>query len=250
MSFDTAWLYLREPADHAARDAELLREFVKTLPTDRIPRITDLGSGTGSTHRAVAPLVPKADWLLTDNDPALLAEARRRAPDVRVEQIDLSDNLDGALAHESDAITASALIDLVSAEWLDTLVGLANGRTLYIALTYDGREAWAPHHEADTAIFKAFEAHQRGDKGFGPSLGSQSIPYLQTALTEAGYAVRIASSAWKLKSSPLMAALAEGIASAAAQAGVPPETTNQWLQARKTADFCEVGHIDLLAVQV
>ena len=250
MSFDTAWLDLREPADHAARNPELLRSFVSALPTNRRPRIIDLGSGTGSTHRAITPLLQTVDWLLTDNDPILLAEAKRRTPDVQVQHVDLADNLQSALTSEADAITASALIDLVSAAWLDDLARLADGRTLYIALTYDGHEVWSPAHDADAKVFEAFQAHQRGDKGFGPALGADSVKYLKNALSVAGYAVRIAPSPWKLGAGPLMTALAEGIASAASRANAPDDTTNQWLQARRTAVYCEVGHVDLLATRM
>lgn len=245
MSFDTAWLDLREPADHAARDAGLLRAFVEALPS--AARIVDLGSGTGSTLRAIAPLVPQARWVLTDNDPALLAEAKRRAPDVEVAQVDLSRDLLAALSGAADAITASALIDLVSADWLDALVAQARGRVLYIALSYDGREVWSPAHSDDAAIFAAFEAHQRRDKGFGPALGAQAVPYLRDRLVQAGYQVQTAPSPWRVQSGPLMTALADGIASAAHEAGLDRQTAERWAQARGVAERCDVGHFDLLA---
>ena len=188
MSFDPTWLDLREPADHAARSQDLLRAFAAMMP--KAARILDLGSGTGSTMRAVSPLLPEATWTLTDYDPALLALAKARAPEAETVQVDLAEDLGDVLARKADAITASALIDLVSAEWLDALVSHLKGRVVYIALSYDGREEWLPPHEDDEAIFDAFQSHQRGDKGFGPALGAEAVPYLSAALTEAGYRVR------------------------------------------------------------
>jgi hypothetical protein len=245
MSFDTAWLDLREPADHAARDAGLLRTFAEALPD--APRIVDLGSGTGSTLRAVSAALPHAQWRLTDHDPALLSEAKRRAPHAETLEVDLARDLSRALSGEADAITASALIDLVSAEWLDALVAGARGRTLYIALSYDGHEEWSPAHEDDAEIFAAFQAHQRGDKGFGPALGPEAVFYLKTALLDAGYQVETAASPWQVGPGPLMESLATGIAGAAQEAGVSAQTAENWLKARRDCAGCSVGHIDLLA---
>ncbi len=245
MSFDAAWLDLREPADHAARDAGLLSAFAKGLPDQA--RIVDLGSGTGSTLRAVSAHRPDARWRLTDNDPALLAEAGRRAPQAEVMQVDLARDLSTALAGEADAITASALIDLVSAEWLDALAEQARGRALYIALSYDGTEVWSPGHPADADIFAAFAVHQAGDKGFGPAMGAQAVPYLKAALEKAGYRVALAPSPWRIGPGPLMASLAEGIAGAATEAGVAGPVAAEWAGARRSCAGCTVGHVDLFA---
>lgn len=245
MSFDPTWLDLREPADHVARSQDLLRAFAAMMP--KAARILDLGSGTGSTMRAVSPALPDATWTLTDYDPALLALAKERAPDAETVQVDLAEDLGGVLAREADAITASALIDLVSAEWLDALVAHLKGRTVYIALSYDGHEEWLPPHEDDEKIFSAFQSHQRGDKGFGAALGAEAVPYLSKALIEAGYRVQTAPSPWRLQSGALMNALSEGIANAASETGIPPEKTAKWAAARRESPQCCVGHIDLLA---
>jgi len=245
MSFDPGWLGLREPADHAARSPELLRAFCDRMP--KAAQILDLGSGTGSTMRAVSPLLPDATWTLTDHDPALLALAKERAPEIETVQVDLAADLADVLAREVDAITASALIDLVSAEWLDTLAEHADGRVVYIALSYDGQERWTPPHESDDAIFEAFQSHQRGDKGFGPALGAEAVPYLSSALKDAGYEVQIADSPWLLETGALVKALSKGIANAAVEAGVAPETVKKWAQAREKSAQCRVGHLDLFA---
>ena len=245
MSFDSTWLDLREPADHAARSQELLQAFATMMPKDA--HLLDMGSGTGSTMRAVSPLLPDATWTLTDYDPALLALAKERAPDVETVQVDLSENLGGVLAREADAITASALIDLVSAEWLDALVAHLQGRVVYIALSYDGREEWLPPHDDDGEILEAFQSHQRGDKGFGPALGADAVPYLSKALVNAGYRTKTAPSPWNLQPGALMDSLSEGIANAAMEAGVTAEKAKAWADLRSGSTNCCINHIDLLA---
>ena len=72
--FSAAWLALREPADHAARDAGLAQAAAALLIGKTPTRILDLGCGTGSNFRAFSPLVaaPQA-WTLVDFDPRLLA---------------------------------------------------------------------------------------------------------------------------------------------------------------------------------
>lgn len=245
MSFDTTWLDLREPADHAARDAVLAGRFAALVGPSC--KLVDLGSGTGSTVRALSSLVPGAQWRLTDNDPLLLAEARRRLPQVETVEVDLANDLAAAIPDDAEAITASALIDLVSAPWLDNLVACARGRPLYIALSYDGIGRWHPAHPDDAAVLSAFDAHQRGDKGFGPALGPDAAAYLARSLHAAGYRVETAPSPWRINPGPLADMLVDGIAGAAAEAGVQPQTAARWAGNRRAADNCEIGHVDMFA---
>ena len=82
MSFSPDWLALREPADHAARNGEVLaavrEHFAQVSPL----RIVDLGCGTGSNLRGLAPHLPREQhWHLVDYDPLLLAAARQRLVD-------------------------------------------------------------------------------------------------------------------------------------------------------------------------
>ena len=238
--FAIDWLDLREPADHAARNPDLLRAFADALPTDAC--ITDLGSGTGSTLRALSPSLHRARWRLTDHDPALLAEARRRAPEASVEQVDLARDLDAALAPESDAVTASALIDLVSRDWIERFAKAARGRIIYVALTYDGDEQWSPVHPDDTAVLRAFHTDQHSDKGFGPALGPDAATILAEVLSD-GWDVQVAPSPWRLSRAAdgaLMDALAAGISDAAGSAA------DRWRLAKR--DACTVGHLDILAL--
>ena len=245
--FSPDWLTLREAADDRARNADLRRAFLDALPPS--PAIIDLGSGTGSTARALG--IAGARWTLTDNDPALLAEAGRRVPGALIRQVDLAADLDAVLEPDADAITASALFDLVSEDWIGHLARAAGGRIVYAALTFDGTEAWTPDHPADLDIARAFDAHQRRDKGFGPATGPMGASVLARTLEAQGYTVTLAPAPWRLerhRDAALMDALAEGVAAAAEEAGCDRQAARDWLSARRSATRCTVGHLDLLAV--
>ena len=87
--------------------------------------------------------------------------------------IDLNHDLEAALDGPVDLVTTSALLDLVSDEWLQRFVVETAARRLpvYAALSYDGRIEMTPADAADEKIIAAVNAHQRTDKGFGPALG-------------------------------------------------------------------------------
>ena len=80
--FSAQWLALREPADHRARDVSLRDKVVHDL--DHLARVrpgpinlVDLGCGSGSNLRALAPHLPMTQhWTLVDYDPALLSAAK------------------------------------------------------------------------------------------------------------------------------------------------------------------------------
>jgi hypothetical protein len=72
--FAAEWLALREPFDRAARSVEIARRLADRLP--RRPRLVDLGGGTGSMFRFLAPIIGRGqDWILVDADDALLEDA-------------------------------------------------------------------------------------------------------------------------------------------------------------------------------
>jgi SAM-dependent methyltransferase len=254
LGFDADWLELRAPADATARDPGLLAAAAAYLGGVRAPLAVDLGCGTGATVRAFAPLAPAGlRWRLIDNDPALLALAAERCrPEVETVCLDLAAPESVPLAG-ARLVTASALFDLVSEDWIGALVGrlAREGVGLYAALTYDGRLEWAPALPADGAVRDAFNAHQRGDKGFGPALGPAAPAALAAACARHGYVVRQAASPWRLGpgEAALQAALVDGIAVAAGEAGFAGAA--EWGQARRAASggsACSVGHIDLLAL--
>src|SRR5882724_845129 len=77
--FSADWLALREPADLRARERSLADRLRRRFAAYPSLRVIDLGCGTGSNLRAVAPWLGRQQaWRLVDHDPALLREAARR----------------------------------------------------------------------------------------------------------------------------------------------------------------------------
>lgn len=275
--FSAEWLALREPADHAARNRDLLAVAAATVADRQPVHVLDLGCGTGSNLRAMAPqLGPEQHWRLVDHDPLLLATARealRRWADailaddgdglvlsargqriaVTFVEHDLSGGIGPLLAVPTDLVTAAALFDLVSPAWIDAFAQVVAAARLpfYTALTYDGREAWEPPHPDDEAVHGAFLAHQQRDKGFGPAAGPRATALLAQGLRGAGYTVSEAASPWLLteRERALVAMLADGTTAAVGETGrLAADRLAAWCAARRQASRCLVGHADLLAV--
>ena len=77
--FDPAWLDLREGADHRARNGDVLATCAAHFATRDHVRVVDLGCGSGSNLRALAPHLPvRQSWRLVDHDSILLDAARAR----------------------------------------------------------------------------------------------------------------------------------------------------------------------------
>ena len=259
--FSPDWLALRAPFDGRARDKALAQKFAAALPRSCL--IVDLGAGTGANVLALAPLSgPEARFRLVDNDRALLEIARARLTGSLPFEIvpdDLTRDVEGAIAG-ADAITASALMDLVSAPWFDALAALAGSRRLPLlfTLTVDGRHQLIPADGGDGRVFAAFAQDQRRDKGFGPALGLDAPRHMHDRLTTLGARVSLADSDWKMgmgsDGRELMAAFVAGVAEAAVRAA-PADAAMiaSWLERRQKqiADgslSLAVGHQDLLAL--
>jgi Methyltransferase domain len=190
-SFSADWLALREPADHEARDRGVAAEVARRLVRHSRTRAIDLASGTGSNVRYLLPrLTHVRHWTLVDHDAALLEVARRslepraRAAGIVIETVraDLRD-LDALPVADCALVTASALLDLVSARWLAALASQCRAaRTdVLFALTYNGRIRCEPHDEYDAHVFDLVNRHQRTDKGFGPALGPDAGTFAEEA---------------------------------------------------------------------
>src|SRR5512142_926000 len=164
------WLLRREAADHAARSASLTAAVADSLPAGRPLRIVDLGTGTGSNVRYLAPRLPHPQrWLVVDRDASVLAALSQRIGDaVEVREADLG-ALDDDLFAGRDLVTASALLDLVSERWLRSLAAHCRtaGAAVLFALTYNGVSRCTPAEPEDDEIRDLMNRHQRqNDKGF------------------------------------------------------------------------------------
>ena len=261
MSFSAGWLALREPFDIRARNREVL-DAVITMFADRPGlSIVDLGSGTGSTLRALAPRLPKPQqWMLVDNDPVLLAEAFALTASagvaVETRQFDLRQDV-SALFDGADLVTASALIDLVSEPWLANVAAAAAARALpvYIALTYDGRVVFGDGDSSDPDVIAAVNKHQRTDKGFGPALGPRAVVSAKRIFASLGYSFLEGKSDWRANrgDADFQLELIEGWYAAANEMESPaPDALDGWYIGRRQAAEAgmltlDVGHVDFFA---
>lgn len=241
------WLALRAPADAAARDPALLRAARAHLAAQPAALAVDLGAGSGATVAAVGAAGIR--WRLLDQDAGLLARARARfGTGIETRVTDITDIAALPLG-EARLVTASALLDLMTARWAGALAErlAVDGCGLYAALSYDGHMAFTPALEGDAAMLAAFNGHQRDDKGEGPALGPDAAPVLAQALARRGFSVRTAPSPWRLgpDAARLQQEFIAGIAAAVGPAADP------WAQARcamVAGATCVVGHVDLLAL--
>ncbi|RXT48031.1 hypothetical protein B6S44_23385 [Bosea sp. Tri-44] len=273
--FSPDWLALREPADHAARNPQVLAAVGSTFAGRQSLSVVDLGCGAGSNLRGSYSALPvRQHWTLVDADSRLLSVARRKLAEwadeaqeqgeeivlrkddktltVDFRQADLNKELEWVLGWQPDLVTAAALFDLASARWLERFVAsLVSMRLpLYTVLTYDGRESWEPAHADDQRMLAAFHHHQRSDKGFGPAAGPDATEALAQAFRKAGTAVTVGESPWQLEAGQpdLIRELAAGIAAAVGDTGhVAPEAIAGWLEAKRSATSVRIGHQDLWA---
>jgi len=200
--FSSEWLALREPVDHAARSEEILSAVAHYFVNDDALRITDIGSGTGSTLRALKPILnQELSWHLIDYDESLMDVAKKEAGTdaISFTLADLSKNLDAIFEDDPQLVTTSAFLDLVSEAWLRGFVKkiTAHKVPFYAALTYDGRAGCEPELVKDGDVIAAFNQHQKTDKGFGPALGPDAAETAIRLFKEAGYAVVNVQSDWR-----------------------------------------------------
>jgi SAM-dependent methyltransferase len=276
--FSPEWLALREPADHRSVNADLRRRLVRHVEGRSPISVVDLGCGTGSNLRGLAPFLgPKQCWRLVDHDVRLIQVAATRlrgwadrAADtdqglnlerglttisVSFHHADLSNGDFGRILESSNLVTGAALFDLVSHRLIERLAAAvaATGQVFYTVLTYDGTAAWHPEHPADEAMRDAFNQHQCSEKGFGPAAGPVATDALAAAFRQHGYAVLRGKSPWVLDGgfSGLRRKLNEGWAEAVRESGlVPRAVVEEWLRDRLADDTAVtiVGHEDLLAL--
>ena len=261
MSFSAGWLELREPYDRQARNPAVMDAVADTLAGLPLVTIVDLACGTGSTFRALSRRIKaRQSWRLVDNDLSLLARTPQSSPPdigVTTVPVDLARDLEPALDGAVDLVTTSALLDLVSADWLERLIVEAAARRLpfYAALSYDGRIELSPADPGDGAIIAAVNSHQRTDKGFGPALGPAAANVAIGRFEQLGYAVVQGPADWTFGAGDkeIQYETLSGWAAAARETGeLPLEAAIGWLSRRRDLvdagrSSIRVGHVDFFA---
>jgi hypothetical protein len=203
------WLDLREPADAAARDPELVEHLQRRLPSTGRLVIHDLGSGTGSMGRWLAPLLPGPQhWVLHDRDEDLLDFAVADLPgpaadgapvSVETRASDVTQLRPGDLA-DASVITASALLDLLTRDELDGLIDACTnvGCPALLSLSVVGRVDLVPADPLDSRVGAAFDAHQRRMTERGRLLGPDAVAAAVEGFRQRGAKVLARPTPWLL----------------------------------------------------
>jgi SAM-dependent methyltransferase len=301
--FSAEWLALRESADARARSARLVERLGDWLargprpvtdPSAPLP-VLDLGCGTGANLRYLAPRLAASPtgrqrWTCVDRDPELLAalcretatwaERRGLEPSVDGDRLEIRGHgvdwqirtLCSDLARVEDAppieqgtlVAASALLDLVSEDWLLGLLRTcaAARAPMLLTLSYDGRVSLEPPHLLDGVVIGLFNAHQLRDKGMGPALGPCAPSRLVRLAALLGLSVQLDASDWHLQpeETRIQNALTDGWAAAALEQTAETDGTlvsrwgvgiGEWREARLAQiaagrSYMRVGHRDAL----
>ena len=261
------WLALREPADAAARSTALVERLSQHLRATRRMVVHDLGGGSGSMGRWLAPrLAGEQHWVVHDRDVDLLARAAADPPAASADGAPVTvgtrlgdvsrlgrDGLAGA-----DLVVASALLDILTADELDRLaVTCAAARCpVLVTLTVVGRVELDPADPLDELVRSAFDAHQRravrGRQPLGPDASDAAV----RSFSRLGMAVEVRPSPWRLGADEALLAeewLAGWVGAAVEQqpalgADAAAYQHDRVEQARAGALSVTVHHLDLLAL--
>jgi hypothetical protein len=203
------WLRLREPADAAARSTDLARMAVRLVDGPTPAVVHDLGCGSGSMGRWLAPMLDGPQhWVLHDRDADLLAVAAAHPPpaaadgaavSVETRQDDLTrlcpDDLAGA-----SLITASALLDMLTAAELARFVAscVEAARPVLVTLSVTGQARLSPADPLDAVLAAAFDDHQRRTTGGRTLLGPDAARMAVGAFDALGSLVEVRPSPWQL----------------------------------------------------
>jgi hypothetical protein len=210
------WLALREPADAAARAPDLVEPLRRALPANGRQVIHDLGCGTGSMGRWLAPRLPGPQhWVLRDRDAELLQVAAAGPPGpaadgspvtVEAKHSDITRLRAGDLA-DATLITTSALLDVLAEDELVGLIAVCAGAgcPMLLTLSVVGDVELTPAEPLDRRVGAAFDAHQRRTTERGRLLGPDAVTLAVEEVGRRGADVLVRPSPWRL--GPLQADL-------------------------------------------
>ncbi|MFB8146431.1 SAM-dependent methyltransferase [Microbacterium sp. NPDC056003] len=257
------WLTLRERADAESRSRALATRAARML---RPPlTVHDLGSGTGSMVRWLAPLLPGPQtWVLHDWNPALLEHAARAdvhdadgGPTTMRTRVGELEHLRAADIEGASLVTASALLDVLAADEVEAIVDacVAVGGPALFGLTVNGRVELDPLDPGDRVFEAAFNDHQRRVVEGRRLLGPDAVVVAADLFRSRGWSVRVADSPWSLSSAdrPLIAEWLDGwLAAAVAERPALREWAEEYSRSRSAQLAAGrlrviVHHEDLLA---
>ena len=203
------WLRFREPADAAARSRELVRSVVRGLGPGAPTVVHDLGCGSGSMGRWLAPLLAGPQhWVLHDRDDDLLALAADDPPTAAADGAAVTlETRRGDLARLCPAdlagaslVTASALLDILTADELDHLVRccVEAACPVLVTLSVTGRVELTPADPLDGILGAAFDDHQRRTAAGRTQLGGDAVDHAVERFRSHGADVATSASPWRL----------------------------------------------------
>lgn len=273
--FSPEWLALREPVDIIARNRDVLTTCAAAFADQAQINICDIGAGTGASVRALVDLLPATqNWTLVDHDTgnlsAALTELARwgetptqddntlhlqrgtKRLTIKIQAHDLAET-PACWSDDTDLVTAAALFDLVSMQWLGRFAELValDRLPLLSMLTFDGLIETDPAHPSDEAVAAAFRLHQSRDKGFGPAAGARAATILEDAFVRDTYSITAGDSPWR--ATPAHGAFREaaiaGIVTAVKETeALAGADVDRWARACLDEDrTLIVGHRDLFA---
>lgn len=211
MSTDVArashdWLTLREPADSAARSADLVTALLPMLPLAPLT-IHDLGCGTGSMRRWLSPQLPQQQhWIEHDRDvdllardPATTSSSTGQPVSFETRESDITRIAPSELS-EASLLTASALLDMFTEDELTRFVQgcFDTGRPSLLTLSVVGRVSFDPADDLDALLTQAFNDHQRRTTTHGTLLGPDAADVAIEQFTSLGADVLVRLSPWQL----------------------------------------------------
>jgi hypothetical protein len=202
------WLALREAEDSRARSHELARSVLPLLAKGPIT-VHDLGSGTGSMMRWLAPLLPSPQtWVLHDWNASLTERALAGAPPRDLFEAPVSirshvgelERLDGSDLRGASLVTASALLDVLTAREAQAIVDacVEVGAATLFCLSVTGEVELRPWDARDKLFEEAFNCHQRREVHGRRLLGRYGGPLVRGLFDHAGWKVRTVRTCWRL----------------------------------------------------
>ena len=247
------------------------------------PTLLELGAGSGSLFRWLAPIVGRTQhWLWLDNDDALLergihltahwaqrlgyavqrseegTELTLQTPrgtwSIEARGYDLNDPPSMLPLDEADAVTCSAVLDLFSEDWLDELLHAIVQRPFYAAINVIGRDRIRPHRLEDELIWRGYILDQVGNARLLDPLGPDVPNVAREVCKELGLQYVSTRSDWIIRRQHhAMLRYMIGFVTNAARQALPQyrRRVDRWERRRRqeiAAGRCtlRIGHVDVL----